>query len=146
MWNLIKKKKNSFSFVSFSMLIADCCWSSRTRQSCEFFCLRIMVGKNSYVPPPYIPIGQSDVEADLEPPTDATPALQIIQSGTGQWSSGICACFDDMQSCMLLSALWSWFIRSKKSEWKVLNCIVLELIWQASPVFTPFCWKICLKL
>ncbi|KAL8493492.1 hypothetical protein ACS0TY_024633 [Phlomoides rotata] len=58
-----------------------------------------MVGKSSYVPPPYIPIGQSDVEADLVPPADATSALQRIQNGTGQWSSGICACFDDMQSC-----------------------------------------------
>lgn len=88
-----------------SMLVADCCSSSRTGQSCEFFCLRIMVGKKSYVPPPYVPIGQSDVEADLVPSADTT--LQQIQSGTGQWSSGICACFDDMQSCMLLSALSS---------------------------------------
>ncbi|KAH9623049.1 hypothetical protein KSS87_012252 [Heliosperma pusillum] len=57
-----------------------------------------MKGRGSYVPPPYIPLGQSDREpeavttmiehANIQPP-----------HGPLQWSSGICACCDDMQSC-----------------------------------------------
>lgn len=65
-----------------------------------------MVGQNAYVPPRYIPLGQSNAEADVvPPPADVDPRPQHSNSVPGQWSSGICACFDDMQSCMLLSAL-----------------------------------------
>ncbi|KAL3632659.1 Protein PLANT CADMIUM RESISTANCE 10 [Castilleja foliolosa] len=59
-----------------------------------------MVGQKRYVPPAYIPIGQSDVEADVVPPAAVgVPTPQRISNGPGQWSSGICACFDDIQSC-----------------------------------------------
>ena len=65
-----------------------------------------MVGQNAYVPPRYTPLGQSDAEADAVPmPADVDPRPQHDSSVPGQWSSGICACFDDMQSCMLLYAL-----------------------------------------
>lgn len=64
-----------------------------------------MVGQTTYVPPPYVPLGQSDAEADPVSPADAIAAQLHNNNGSGQWSSGICACFDDMQSCTLLSAL-----------------------------------------
>lgn len=63
-----------------------------------------MQGQGSYVPPPYIPLGQSDKE-----PEDVSEV--VVQAPTSsndgpvQWSSGICACCDDMPSCMLLSDL-----------------------------------------
>ncbi|KAG8367753.1 hypothetical protein BUALT_Bualt16G0105600 [Buddleja alternifolia] len=60
-----------------------------------------MVGQTNYVPPAYIPLGQSDAEPDELPPEDARPAQQQINNGSGQWSSGICACFDDIQSCCI---------------------------------------------
>ncbi|KAL0404681.1 UNVERIFIED_CONTAM: protein PLANT CADMIUM RESISTANCE 10 [Sesamum radiatum] len=60
-----------------------------------------MVGESTYVPPPYVPLRQSDAEADLVSPTELIPAAQHIKNGPEQWSSGICACFDDMQSCCI---------------------------------------------
>ncbi|CAA0809770.1 Protein PLANT CADMIUM RESISTANCE 10 [Striga hermonthica] len=59
-----------------------------------------MVARDKYVPPAYIPLGQSDVETDSVPPASVVvPSTQGIKSDPGQWSSGICACFDDVQSC-----------------------------------------------
>lgn len=66
-----------------------------------------MTGQTRYVPPPYIPLGQSDAESDVVPRADGTPTQQHINNGSAQWSSGICACFDDMPSCMLLFCLVS---------------------------------------
>ncbi|XP_051138941.1 protein PLANT CADMIUM RESISTANCE 10 [Andrographis paniculata] len=57
-----------------------------------------MVGHITYTPPPYMPLGQSDAETDAaQSPADATSTALNIRPE--QWSSGICACFDDMQSC-----------------------------------------------
>lgn len=59
-----------------------------------------MQGQGSYVPPPYIPLGQSDKE-----PEDVSEV--VVQAPTSsndgpvQWSSGICACCDDMPSCFI---------------------------------------------
>ncbi|XP_073157256.1 protein PLANT CADMIUM RESISTANCE 10 [Henckelia pumila] len=66
-----------------------------------------MVSQNNYVPPPYIPLSQSDAEAEVEAEVEtevvthvnAAPAQQHIHNVPEVWSSGICACFDDMQSC-----------------------------------------------
>ncbi|KAL2464476.1 Protein PLANT CADMIUM RESISTANCE 10 [Forsythia ovata] len=60
-----------------------------------------MVGQTSYVPPPYIPLSQSESEMEIVPSKDEIPAQQHKNDGPVQWSSGICACFDDMQSCCI---------------------------------------------
>ncbi|CAH2058580.1 unnamed protein product, partial [Thlaspi arvense] len=72
----------------------------------SFLKLDSMEEKGHYVPPRYIPLTQSDADAEVA----TTPNLEVANSGATsdgpkQWSSGICACFDDMQSCMLLSVL-----------------------------------------
>ncbi|XP_073062244.1 protein PLANT CADMIUM RESISTANCE 10 [Primulina eburnea] len=58
-----------------------------------------MVSQTNYVPPPYIPLSQSDAEAETVTPVDATPVQQHMNNVPEEWSSGICACCDDMQSC-----------------------------------------------
>lgn len=60
-----------------------------------------MKGRGSYVPPAYIPLeGSPEVEKDVE-------AAVVVDSNAvnppQQWSSGICACCDDLQSCEFLS-------------------------------------------
>lgn len=63
-----------------------------------------MKEKGHYVPPSYTPLSQSE-DADAEVTT--TPNLEGADSGGTkgddpvQWSSGICACFDDTQSCVI---------------------------------------------
>lgn len=66
-----------------------------------------MKEKGHYVPPIYIPLRESDADADADAEETTTPNLVVAGSGGSpkQWSSGICACFDDVQSCMLLSVL-----------------------------------------
>ncbi|KAK9289404.1 hypothetical protein L1049_007559 [Liquidambar formosana] len=58
-----------------------------------------MKGQSSYVPPLYIPLGQSDSEAEIVNHNEDLPVRGHISDGPTQWSSGICACCDDMQSC-----------------------------------------------
>ncbi|XP_078148905.1 cell number regulator 5-like [Carex rostrata] len=48
-----------------------------------------MEENSAYVPPKYVPISGSDAETDMG----------LVE--TNQWSSGICACFDDPHSCCL---------------------------------------------
>lgn len=64
-----------------------------------------MKSQSGYVPPPYIPLGQSDSEAEIVPGKEELAVPHHPDDGPVQWSSGICACCDDMQSCMLLYAL-----------------------------------------
>ncbi|KAH0779658.1 hypothetical protein KY290_006085 [Solanum tuberosum] len=62
-----------------------------------------MVGHKNYSPPPYIPLDQSD--AEVPQVSTAEEIQQTKKDDHAQWSSGICACFDDPQSCTLLSSL-----------------------------------------
>lgn len=79
-----------------------------------------MKEKGHYVPPPYVPLRQSDADEEVT----TTPNLEISVSeptrdGPKQWSSGICACFDDMQSCMLLSVLQTLILLQEPNLLKV---------------------------
>ena len=71
--------------------------------------------RGSYVPPSYIPLGQaerSDSEAekdgdevvDVGGPSETTKTQSESSGVPQQWSSGICACCDDLQSCKQISA------------------------------------------
>ncbi|KAJ9694227.1 hypothetical protein PVL29_009953 [Vitis rotundifolia] len=60
-----------------------------------------MKGQGSYVPPPYIPLGQSDSEVEIVPHDSDLPVHRHTSDSPSQWSSGICACCDDMQSCCI---------------------------------------------
>ena len=73
-----------------------------------------MKRRGGYVPPLYVPLGASDVAIeDFDSPASNgngngvgdSSSRRVIAQDTTQWSSGICACCGDMQSCMLLSAL-----------------------------------------
>ena len=61
-----------------------------------------MKNQSSYVPPSYVPLEQSDAEAEIVPRDEGVATHGHVSNGPTQWSSGICACFDDMQSCTLL--------------------------------------------
>lgn len=62
-----------------------------------------MKNQSIYVPPRYIPLGQSDAEAETVENSEEAVVKRNISAGSTQWTSGICACFDDMQSCMILT-------------------------------------------
>ncbi|KAJ4972080.1 hypothetical protein NE237_005179 [Protea cynaroides] len=57
-----------------------------------------MKGQGSYAPPAYIPLGQSESETEIVPGNELPLHCHTSES-PAQWSSGICACCDDMQSC-----------------------------------------------
>lgn len=97
-----------------------------------------MGGQSNYAPPPYIPLGQSDSELEVAPshngiPISAIPGVSGAGDSPAQWSSGICACCDDMQSCMLISVLWPWIterciLSSKAKNFKsilILNSLLV---------------------
>ncbi|XP_042940092.1 protein PLANT CADMIUM RESISTANCE 10 isoform X1 [Carya illinoinensis] len=60
-----------------------------------------MKSQSSYMPPPYVPLGQSDSASEVVLGNEDIPTHGHVSNGPLQWSSGICACFDDMQSCVL---------------------------------------------
>ncbi|KAL4203275.1 hypothetical protein AMTRI_Chr01g103190 [Amborella trichopoda] len=59
-----------------------------------------MKEQESYVPPQYIPLQQSDLD-DGSVRGDETVSSKLHEPNTTQWSSGICACCDDIQSCCM---------------------------------------------
>lgn len=61
-----------------------------------------MKSESNYVPPRYIPLDQSDLETESAPRNEErSGAASGVGDGPAQWSSGICACCDDTQSCTL---------------------------------------------
>ncbi|KAJ0027458.1 hypothetical protein Pint_35988 [Pistacia integerrima] len=74
-----------------------------------------MKSQSGYVPPPYIPLGQSDSEAEIVPRKEELVVPHHPGDGPVQWSSGICACCDDMQSCCL-ALFCPWFVFGKNAE------------------------------
>ncbi|XP_028802070.1 protein PLANT CADMIUM RESISTANCE 10 [Neltuma alba] len=61
-----------------------------------------MTNQRGYVPPAYIPLGQSDsvdALASQHQLNEENPSKNGSNQMQTQWSSGICACCDDMQSC-----------------------------------------------
>ncbi|KAJ8759809.1 hypothetical protein K2173_009910 [Erythroxylum novogranatense] len=60
-----------------------------------------MKNGSSYVPPTYVPLGQSDIEAEISPRNDNHSVVPGESDRVVPWSSGICACCDDIQSCCI---------------------------------------------
>ncbi|XVF41272.1 hypothetical protein PTKIN_Ptkin01aG0267300 [Pterospermum kingtungense] len=99
-----------------------------------------MKSRSGYVPPPYIPLGQSDEE--LPPPSveadgvgESRPSQSQPQSQPQslRWSSGICACCDDMQSCCI-GLFVPCFLFGKNAEFLgsgtlVGSCITHFILW-----------------
>ncbi|XVF00410.1 hypothetical protein REPUB_Repub03eG0283400 [Reevesia pubescens] len=99
----------------------------------------MMKSRSGYVPPTYIPLGQSDKE--LPPPApgegegdgEPRPSLSPPQSQSVQWSSGICACCDDMQSCCI-GVFFPCFLFGKNAQYLgsgtlLGSCLTHFILW-----------------
>ncbi|KAI3806636.1 hypothetical protein L1987_22547 [Smallanthus sonchifolius] len=98
------------------------------------------MNKSGYIPPPYIPLRQSNrEESDLEKHilSDESPTKNETDNDAPiLWSSGICACFDDLQSCCI-GAICPCYLFGKNAEFLGSNtfmgsctthCIICGLI------------------
>lgn len=70
--------------------------------------------EGGYVPPAYIPLGQSD-EGDGYVQRSNNALAPIPSSSSSQWTSGICACCDDMHSCCI-GLICPCFLFGKNAE------------------------------
>lgn len=90
-----------------------------------------MKNQVGYVPPAYIPLGQSDSEAMSVSPLHHGGSSSSNVSN--QWSSGICACFDDMLSCCI-GCLCPCYLFGKNAEFLgsgtfMGSCVTHFILW-----------------
>ncbi|XP_019162519.1 PREDICTED: protein PLANT CADMIUM RESISTANCE 10 [Ipomoea nil] len=99
-----------------------------------------MGGQSSYVPPPYIPLSQSNREPESIPYKEDAPLQpQHGNDGGEQWSSGICACFDDPQSC-IIGLLCPCYLFGKNAEFLgsgtfAGSCVTHFILWSLVNTF-----------
>lgn len=94
-----------------------------------------MKEKGDYVPPRYIPLRESEeADATEEEATTTPTSLEVAVSGETrdgpkQWSSGICACFDDIQSCTLLFSVLRTLILLQDPSCRAVCVCVFKGYW-----------------
>ncbi|CAB4286158.1 unnamed protein product [Prunus armeniaca] len=94
---------------------------------------RKMKSQSSYAPPAYIPLGMSDSESAIVLRNEEPPKEQNSVDGPVQWSSGICACCDDMQSCCI-GLFCPCFLFGKNAEFLgsgtfIGSCMTHFILW-----------------
>lgn len=89
--------------------------------------------QSNYVPPAYVPLGQSDLEAEMVRADDNFRVHRPTSLNVAPWSSGICACCDDMQSCCI-GLVCPCYLFAKNAEFLgsgtfVGSCMTHFILW-----------------